>query len=64
MRLTFLKVCLHDATARRSAPVDSTVHAPRSVQCQKIAYLFLLLFLCVFFCMYNKSISPLFLYKQ
>ena len=35
----FLKVCLHDATARQSAPVDSTVHAPRLVQCQKIATL-------------------------
>ena len=33
----FLKVCLHDATARRSAPVDSIVHEPRLVQCQKIA---------------------------
>ena len=39
IRRTFLKVCLHDATARRSAPVDSTVHAPRLVQCQKIATL-------------------------
>ena len=39
IRRTFLKVCLHDATARRSAPVDSTAHAPRLVQCQKIATL-------------------------
>ena len=39
IRRTFLKVCLHDATARRSAPVDSTVHAPRLVQCQKITTL-------------------------
>ena len=39
VRRTFLKVCLHDATARWSAPVDSTVHAPRLVQCQKIATL-------------------------
>ena len=27
IRRTFLKVCLHDATARRSAPVDSTVRS-------------------------------------